>query len=330
MKKIQIASLTALTLLGALTTSQAQEASTSVVGYETATLQPNQFNLFGVRLHGEVVHSGTFDASDATSLTDTGISFSGLVATTQYIVELANGTSFNIVGSDVSGDTITLPAVVPADEQAYSIRKANTLNSILGGPPNLTNSATGNPTGADVVWVPNGVLFDTYYYVTKVGAEGWYKVGATNEGTKGDLVVINPGAAIYIQTLGSTVGTTDIITTGLVKTVPTAFTINGEWNLLSSEYPAGATLDNSGLSANLTNSATGNPTGADKIWLPNGVEFDTYYYVTKVGAEGWYKVGATNEGLKGDTLLPSGVYIQDANASSAGGVITPPASYGNL
>ncbi|MBT8036227.1 MAG: hypothetical protein KJO21_01665 [Verrucomicrobiae bacterium] len=303
--------------------------TTNPVGVEKVTLQPNQFNLLGVRLHGEVVLTGTFDASTGSSLTDTGASFSGLVATTEYIVELADGSNFNIVGSDASGDTITLPTVDPADEQAYKIRIANTLNSVLGNPTNLASSATGNPAGTDRVWIPNGTLFDQYYYVTLSGSEGWYKVGATSEGLKGDSVVINPGAAIYVETLGSTTGTTDIMISGTVKTVPTAYTISQEWNLLSGEYPAGQTLGNSGLSANIAGSADGNPAGADILWAPNGVLFDKYYYVTLSGSEGWYKVGATSEGLKGDTVLPSGVYLQDADASG-GGVITPPTSYNNL
>lgn len=196
MKKLQIAGLTALTLLGSLSAVQAQVATTSPVGYETVTLQPNQFNLLGVRLQGAVVHTGAFDTFTATSLTDTGASFD-LVATTEYIVELEDGSNFNILGSDASGDVISfVDTIVAGDVQAYSIRVASTLNSVLGNPTDLTSSANGNPAGADVVWIPNGVLFDKYYHVTLTGSVGWYKVGATGEGLKNDTEL---PSGVYIQ-----------------------------------------------------------------------------------------------------------------------------------
>ena len=336
MKKIQIAGLTALSLLGSLTAVQAASATTAPVGYETVTLQPNQFNLLGVRLHGAVVHTGTFESFTEFSLIDTEASFD-LVAATPYIVELADGSNFNIIGSDASGTTITFEDVILAgDVQAYTIRKANTLNSVLGNPPvNLAASADGSTANTDKVWVPDGLgAFGTYYYIGTNGSGipvGWYDFFSPSVPV-GDTVVINPASTFFVQTLGSTTGTTNITVVGSVKTTPTAYKITTEWNTLSSEYPAGATLESSGLSANIVQSTDGSTAGVDKVWVPDGLgAFGTYYYIGTNGSGipvGWYDFFSPSVPV-GDTVLPTSFYIQDAN-SAGGGAISPPASYSGL
>ena len=73
--------ITAATLagfLGLAGSASAVTATSNVVGYETVTLQPNQFNLVGFRLHGTERSSGTFDGSTDTSLTDSSANFDGL------------------------------------------------------------------------------------------------------------------------------------------------------------------------------------------------------------------------------------------------------------
>lgn len=332
--------ITAATLagfLGLAGSAFSQTATSNVVGYETVTLQPGQFNLFGARLHGAEVFVGTFDNSSATSLVDTGATFPAF-GPVPYVAELANGTTVHFLGTDAVGDTISnLSGITAAEEQDYVIRPANTLNSVLGSPPVLTPSLNGNPAGADVVWLPTGLGFTKYYYVAiaaNPALDGWYDVDlGAGGGKKGDTAVIDPGAAVYVETVGSTSGTTDVVVSGDLKTTPTAFEINQQWNLVGSAYPEGGTLDASGISAYVLPSLNGNPAGVDIVWVPSGVSFTKYYYVSiaaNPSLDGWYDVDlGAGGGKKGAAELSSGFYIQDTD-SAGGGAISPPAYYANL
>ncbi|MEM9080258.1 MAG: hypothetical protein AAGC74_06140, partial [Verrucomicrobiota bacterium] len=81
------------------------QANPAVVGFETLSLSGSTFNLVGVRLHGKVVDSGTFDSSTSTTLTDSSADFSALSG--NYVIEYADGTSISFTDSDASTGTIS-------------------------------------------------------------------------------------------------------------------------------------------------------------------------------------------------------------------------------
>lgn len=328
---MKMTTLKSVAIAVGLASSAFGQATSPVVGYETLTLQPDTFNLTGFRLHGKAAASGTFDSVVAgTSLTDSSGDFSGLTATSMYVATLTDGSTIVFAGSDASGGTINFSSASNAELQDYTVREANTLDSTLGNPPaELAGSATGAQSGADVVWVPNGSGgFNQYYYITAAGAEGWYDFNAPTA-PLGSAVVIEPGTGVFIQTAGSTAGTVDVVVSGAVKTSPTVYGISGEWNLIGGVYPAGSTLDSTGLSAFVAGSATGAQTGADVVWLPNASGFSQYYYITAAGAEGWYDFNAPTAPLGATTEVTPGFFIQDADGTG-GGVLSAPSFYATL
>ncbi|MGJ8724816.1 MAG: hypothetical protein ACSHYB_09690 [Roseibacillus sp.] len=324
--------LKSVAIVAGLASSAFGQATSPVVGYETISLLNDSFNLAGVRLHGKAAVESSFTSSTDTTLVDSSAPFGALDAGTTYVVELADGSFITALGSDFSADTLTVAAGgLTGMEQGFTLRTASTLDSVFGAAntAGLTSSTTGNPVGTDKVWVPNGTGGFTQYFHADVAnfGTGWVEVGTTT--FVGDSVVLEPGVGFFIVTEG-TASPASVVISGAVKTNPTMFSVNQEFNLLSSEYPAGLTLDESGLSAFVTASTTGNPVGADAVWIPNGTGGFTQYFFADIPnfGSGWAQVGTTT--FVGDTVeLTSGFYLVDTDGSG-GGAISAPSFYSSL
>jgi hypothetical protein len=304
------------------------QATSNVVGYETLTLQPNTFNVVGARLHGQSVAAGTFDSSTETTLVDDDADFASLDAGTSYSVEFADGSSVVASGDSFAGGTLTVAGGGLAGmEQEYNIRVANTLASVLGDSADsiaIATSPDGDPASGDIVWVPNGTGgFTTYYYSTATDFVGWFDTVGFEAAAD---AVIDPGSGFYVQTQSS-VDSVDVVVSGALKTLPSSYGIVGEWNLVSSAFPAGSTFGNSGLQNFIQNSPDGDPNTGDLIYLPTAQGFNTYYYSSSADFTGWFDT--VNFNPSEDVELTSGFFIQDRDGSGSG-VVTPPPFYANL
>ena len=166
-KKFQLGGIAALTLIGSLTSTQAQTASTDPVGYTTETLEQG-FNLIGITLHQPVIAAGVIDDVAASSVTENDVTFTdaGLLGTSgsaTYILEITSGT---LAGSiqDITAWTANV-LTTPDDLLAaglqvgdtYQIRKASTLADVFGADNSagLQGVADFNSTNADIVYLTN-------------------------------------------------------------------------------------------------------------------------------------------------------------------------------
>lgn len=310
-------------------------------GFVTHAVKAGQFNLIGLTLHEPVVISGVFDDVSGNELTDEDENFTtALQAGKTYILEITeNATSPSLVGAiqELTGgwtsNTLTtsdnLEEAGLAAGAKYQLRAARTISQIFGAnnEAGLQGSANKDIDEADVIYIPNGVDFDQYFYSssTAEGAEpGWYKSGETPILANDTPVIYTDALLIYRR------GNSDLDFTmhGCVKsTAATMALTGGEFNYVSTVFPVGATLGNSGLEASLEGSDNYSINEADVVYMPDGEGgYNRYFYSNPAGDEKWCSDkfdDASNVPLK------SGIIIQ-RRTDHKNATITPPALYSNL
>ncbi|MDQ8189348.1 hypothetical protein [Roseibacillus persicicus] len=304
------------------------QATSPVVGYETLDIKAGEFNLLGLRLHGKILVSGTFDSSGADSLTDSGADYSGFDAGSTYIVEFDGGDTVVATGASFSGDTLSgLSGDLSALLVDYSVREAMTLTDVFGSDNSVVGLAEATSlAAADVVWVWDGTAFQRYFYnpgQPPFVTEGW-KNSSNNDADP--AMVYTDG--FLVQTRGG--ADLDLVVSGSVATEARGIDINEGFNYFSSVFPVGVTLDNSGLESAVASATS--LADADVVWLWDGAagSYSRYFYnpgQPPFVTEGW-KDASNNEA--GTTEMTSGFLIQRKAAGSASGEVTPPAIYTNL
>jgi hypothetical protein len=324
MNSLKAAAVIGLTAL-AVSSAAAQTAS-KPVGYETVAIN-QQFNTFGLRLLGAPNVTSTVGAvAGATVTLDAAPSADGL-----YIVEVNDNALAGAVvtGTATGADVVLSEELALAVGDSITLRAPQTLASVFGDPSTLTQA--GNDGSADIISVPDGSGgFTSYWYFSGafggVGA-GWREVGGAAN--------IDPAGVVLVYTDGMVVtnrgANNSLVVTGSVKTSPTTLGLTTQFNYVSSVYPAGATLDNSGLEADLT--AAGNDGSADLVSLPDGAGgFNTYWNFSGgfggAGA-GWRQIGSADAVDPATVELTSGMIITnrdgDQNAS-----LSAPSFYADL
>ena len=328
MNSLKTAAIIGLSAL-AISSAAAQTVSRPV-GYETLEIN-QQFNTIGLRLVGATALTSTISAISGADITLAGAPS----ADATYIVEVDdNALAGAVVTGDSVGSTVTLSEDLSASlavGDTITLREPQTLASVFGDPTVLTASAA--EAGADLVSIPDGSGgFTTYYFFSGsfggVGA-GWRESGQTSgtiDATAVNLVYTD-GMVITNRGADNT-----LVVTGSVKTTPTTLGLTTQFNYVSSVYPAGSTLENSNLSAQLTGSAA--EAGADLVSLPDGAGgFDTYFFFSGgfggAGA-GWRESGQTSGTIDATLVeLTPGMIItnrgEDQNADTI-----PPSFYANL
>jgi hypothetical protein len=323
MKMNSLKAAAAIGLSALAVSSAAAQTASKPVGYETIAIN-QQFNTFGLRLLGAPNVTTTVSAvAGATVTLAAAPSADGT-----YIVEVngavVTGTSTGadiVLSEDLSGSL--------AVDDSITIRATQNLASVFGDPSTLTQA--GNDGSADIISVPDGSGgFTSYWYFSGsfggVGA-GWREVGGAAN--------IDPAGVVLVYTDGMVVtnrgANNSLVVTGSVKTSPTTLGLTTQFNYVSSVYPAGATLDNSGLEASLT--GAGNDGSADLVSLPDGAGgFNTYWSFTGgfggAGA-GWRQVGSPDAVDPTTIELTSGMIITNRGGDQ-NAAITAPSFYADL
>lgn len=312
----------------------AQAVYTKPAGYVTLNLKPG-FNLVGMQLVESEVKIGTFTSNTATTLVDSNANFV-LESNTAYLIELTGGSLAGGIieaqGSAFSGTTISGLSGITADYLAtYSIRPAKTIAQIFGT-GNDVLLAKGSSSTADAIYVPKtGGGFDTYYHTQDQVISGTtYPGGWRQVGVSGDKAntFINYLDGFYIQ-----IRTTEknLVITGNVKTSSSLLPASEGFSYFSSIYPAGTTLDNSGLASSVLK---GSSSTADLIFLPKlSGGFDTFYHTQDQVISGttypggWRQVGVSGD--KKDQVISSGFLFQRRGVST-NLPLSPPSSYSSL
>ncbi len=331
--------------LGALLmgSAAAQESVSKPVGYETLEID-QQFNYVGLRLLGAPLATSTVAAAENDAITLT----SGTVADGPVIVEVIDGDAAGaVVEGTAAAGSITVPAGLLDNlevENTVTVRAPQTLASVFGADgASLTSSA--GQGGADLVLIPDGSGgFDTYWYSSGgfggVGA-GWKQVnpaGGDALDVDGSTVTLVYTDGIIIQNRGDN---NSIVVSGSVKTTATAPALTTQFNYLSTIYPAGATLStafdeagNPGVLRAGTLTSSAGQGGADLVFVPNGPDFDVYWYSSGGfgGAGAGWKDSDGNDVDSTTVSLDSasGIVIQNRGDLPQGVAIEAPAFYADL
>jgi len=299
-------------------------------GFVTHTLKAQQLNLIGLTLHEPVVYSGSFDAVEGLALRDSNADYdANLISGSSYVLEIVdNPTDPSLNGviqviTDWTTQEITTTDDLTGDGLVagakYNLRAPKTISDVFGSSNSAGLTAGANMASADVIWLHNGVGFDKFYYSEGGGFGGGEAGWKDDSGADaGDFPIIYTDAVI-IQNKALT--DKKLVVSGVVKTkAVTLALMEGKFNFISSTYPVGSTLGNSGLEVDLV-------AGPDKVsivvWMPNDEGgYDKYYYST----EGW----KDEQGQPAsETPLTSGIIIEsiDYNANAK---LTPPEAYNDL
>lgn len=331
--------------LGALLmgSAAAQESVSKPVGYETLEID-QQFNYVGLRLLGAPLATSTVAAAENDAITLT----SGTVADGPVIVEVIDGDAAGaVVEGTAAAGSISVPAGLLDNlevENTVTVRAPQTLASVFGADgASLTSSA--GQGGADLVLIPDGSGgFDTYWYSSGgfggVGA-GWKQVnpaGGDSSDVDGSAVTLVYTDGIIIQNRGAN---NSIVVSGSVKTTGTTPALTTQFNYLSTVYPAGATLSTAfddpatpGVLKAGTLTASAGQGAADLVFVPNGPDFDVYWYSSGgfggAGA-GWKDSDGNDVDSTAVSLdSASGIVIQNRGALPQGVAIGAPAFYADL
>ena len=300
-------------------------------GFVTHTLRAGQLNLIGLTLHEPVVLSGFLNSVDGTQLTDSDVDYDAVLTSGRsYILEIISNEvdpSLNGVIQIVSnwtGNTLTTPDNLGIDGLAsgakYHLRAPKTLADLFGVSNSAGLTSGVNMASADVVWLHNGSSFDKFYYSPGGGfgggAAGWKGI----DGGDASAQPIIYTDAIIIQSRSSEDKALTI--SGVVKTELISLALlGGKFNFVSSTFPVGSTLANSGLETQLTSAPEIGQ--SDVVWMPDGEgNYQKYYF----SPDGWKSEAGEDAAV---TPLTSGIIIErlgvDANAK-----LTPPESYDDL
>ena len=304
-------------------------------GFVTHTLKAQQLNLIGLTLHEPVVYSGSFDEVEGLILRDINADYdAALTSGNSYVLEIVdNPTDPSLNGviqviTDWTAQEITTTEDLTADGPVaglaagakYNLRAPKTISDVFGSSNSAGLTAGANMASADVIWLHNGVGFDKFYYSEGGGFGGGEAGWKDDSGADaGDFPIIYTDAVI-IQNKALT--DKKLVVSGVVKTkAVTLALMEGKFNFISSTYPVGSTLGNSGLETDLVGGV--DKDSSDVVWMPNDEGgYDQYYYST----EGWKDA---QEQPASDTLLTSGIIIERIG-DNANAKLTPPEAYNDL
>jgi len=311
-----------------VSSASAQSAAYSKpAGFVTHILKAQQLNLIGLTLHEPVVYSGSFDEVEGLILRDINADYdAALTSGNSYVLEIVdNPTDPSLNGviqviTDWTAQEIATTADLTGDGLAagakYNLRAPKTISDVFGSSNSAGLTAGANMASADVIWLHNGVGFDKFYYSEGGGFGGGEAGWKDDSGADaGDFPIIYTDAVI-IQNKALT--DKKLVVSGVVKTKAVALAlIAGKFNFISSTYPVGSTLGNSGLEAHLGEGSS------DVIWIPNeDGGYDKYSY----NGESWV------DGADGDAsniALTSGIIIERVGMN-ANAKLTPPETYNDL
>ena len=300
-------------------------------GFVTHTLKAQQLNLIGLTLHEPVVYSGSFDAVEGLALRDSNADYDAtLISDSSYVLEIVdNPTDPSLNGviqviTDWTAQEITTTADLAGDGLTagakYNLRAPKTISDVFGSSNSAGLTAGANMASADVIWLHNGLGFDKFYYSEGGGFGGGEAGWKDHSGADaGDYPIIYTDAVI-IQNKALT--DKKLVVSGVVKTkAVTLALMEGKFNFISSTYPVGSTLGNSGLEVDLV--AGPDKVSSDVVWMPNDEGgYDQYYYST----EGWKDA---QDQPASETLLTSGIIIERIG-DNANAKLTPPEAYNDL
>lgn len=295
------------------------EATTTPVGYTTEPLVQG-FNAIGLTLNSPVIASGKSSAINSDSVGTDSIDFTSLLSTgSTYILQLTSGVqagTIQVVTSWTANSVNTTDNLLEggaASGDSFNIRKAPTLEEVFGTVDSVLKKATAS-ANADIVWVPNGPgTYDRYFLNN---SSVWRNAAG---GAASDIPLVYHDG-IFLQKKDP--GTVSFVQSGEVKLDVAKVVLVEGFNLVSTIYPVGSTLQNIGLHNTLKRATAS--ANADIVWIPNGPGTYDRYFVNTTGA--WRN--AAGGAAPDDLPLTSAVFIQRKDIAVAADLVAP-STYAN-
>jgi len=328
--------LTALAALFAASSAFAQTpAFSKPSGYVTQNLEANTFNLVGITLQKESIASGSFETVDGNVLTDAQGAFV-VEDGKSYILEIVTdgNSEVSIEGTIqlVPAANITSTQITTSDDLAsfglqagatYRLSAAPTIEDVFG---TTTSVLAKGPNGAsplsDIVWVPDGNGGYTRFYIRS--SDNTVRNAQSNAAAPNTPIVFTDGLLVQKKNTGSS----SLVTTGQVKTTIAGLVVIPGFNVVGTTFPAGATLQNSGLQNSISSGPNGASPLSDVVWIPSPGGVYTRYYFRS--SDSTWRNAQSNVEAVADLPLTSAILVQRKAASSINLTLTPPESYDNL
>lgn len=301
---------------------------TEVVGFKTETIRGDgALSYIGINLLADPVYDGTLTAVGENTLDVSSVDFSELLDPLgHYFVDIVSADNASAVGINTSvlhwdGSSLTLAddlsdLLTPGTDR-IRIHRLPTVGEIFGQGGDVLQGGTAST--ADMLYLPNpngSDIIALYYSQSPIFGTGWRQVGAV--GDKYDTPVYFTDG-LYIRKRSAGDATLD--TFGSVRTTRTVVVVPEGFTPLSSVYPSGSTLGNSGLYNPETPQQSlrpGTASTADTVLMDTDGdgEAEMYYYSqSPIFGTGWRQVGAAGD--KADTPLTSGLVIINRNGPTS-------------
>lgn len=311
----------------------AQTAYTDPVGYVTTNVLTGNFCLFGLTLHEPKVYEGIGEITPTTFYSAAADFDSELDPSKKYLIEITSGTSagevVEITSFAIGTLILTRPLPVETNVQ-FNVRKIPVMSDVF---PKITVTGTGNfnPDNADLILLPdnNGgfkqYYLSTYYNPAYTEYHDKYINAATGESE--DPHMFYPNGFFYLRRGSDSFHTL----TGSVKMRSnTWLSVSQTFNYLSSVYPVGVTLGNSGLASSLQ---AGTADTADMVWMQREDGTWRKFFLsngTPPLSAGWRELDAPSgqeDAERADVPLPYGFAIHRRSPEPYRILLTPPSPY---
>jgi uncharacterized protein (TIGR02597 family) len=278
----------------------AQSVTTDPVGYVTLKLAGENVGVISQGLHQPIEFAGTPSSVSTNVITFSGVNFQEILGSGPYGIDFqglsGNGyvlpvTSFNSTSLTISEDISTeIDGTV-----SVGIRQLLTIADVFGTGESLILQA-GTPLTADRVLLrdplSNGLIICFYSSGGLLGT-GWRIFGQGPADASNTLII--PGEGMRV--VKKSVGDLELIFTGSVRSNPMSINIPGGVTPLSTSFPIGTTLGNSGLfnPEDPNNSLTpGTPLTADRLLVDSNGDGNSEVYFYSSGGllgVGWRAFG---------------------------------------
>jgi hypothetical protein len=323
-------------LLGAFfAVGAAKAASTDPVGYITHTINANGSSA-DTYISPSLVNPTEFAGVSSSSPSGGSVvSFAGGVPTAldgAYVLEITAGSSegwwSTVVSSTATSITISdaFPASLPAGT-SVAVRKHVTLHSFLGNNNPGLIDFNGVDASDDVqILDPSTQAAKSYVWVTaeNSGTDNgvWFDVA---ESVDANSVIIEPGAAVKVNRIGSTPLT--FTSSGSVKTTDTQVDLFTNFNWVGTQSAAGSTLNGMNFQSQL-NLFDGESANYDEVQIVRASQVTEPFAAVDDG--GLTMFDLTNSVSAGSEPFAEGtgvVIVRTGNPASTitipGSVVTP-------
>jgi uncharacterized protein (TIGR02597 family) len=323
-----LATLIAISLSGPI--SQAAPTASTPVGCMPYSVTNGTITAFGVPLLDLPKFRGFTTAVASNTLTVSGVTWTAnqFVTAGPHFVTIRSGAqagrtlrvtanTTNVLTLDVTDTPLnTAGFAVTANTDAFELYAGDNLGSLLGTTATAGILPSGVKTGtstanADVIYLPNGAVWDSYYFSSTLG---FWVLDGTTTNQNGLILYPDDGYLIFRNgATGSLSLSGRVPSSKLLSNFP-----GGAASFISLRFPADTTLSGLNFGGPGTWITGASETAADTVslWNSAGYYWQSYYKNT---SNQWIEVGGDGTD-QSSLVIPMGTSIQIDKKGTGTGV----------